>query len=133
PVPGQAEFAGSGLDRGDDLVGDLLMDVKALFLHRFSPPWGLVAAAAATLPVGETGEGRGQAKSMRVVRAHKRSAEPRPCRFCLRGGRGSAPRLPLKAAGRPRKDGVRDGSRRPKPRAGSVHDSPAAKRDARPT
>src|SRR5208337_2639199 len=102
PVPGQAEFAGSGLDRGDDLVGDLLMDVKALFLHCFSPPWGLVAAAAATLPVGETGEGRGQAKSMRVVRAHKRSAEPRPCRFCLRGGRGSAPRLPLTAAGRPR-------------------------------
>src|SRR5271166_6289045 len=46
PVPGQAEFAGSGLDRGDDLVGDLLMDVKALFLHCFSPPWGLVAAAA---------------------------------------------------------------------------------------
>src|SRR5208283_5252323 len=35
PVPGQAEFAGSGLDRGDDLVGDLLMDVKALFLHGF--------------------------------------------------------------------------------------------------
>src|SRR5271166_650451 len=51
----------------------------------------------------------------------------------LAGREGQRPSPSPYAAGRPRKDGVRDGSRRPKPRAGSVHDSPAAKRDARPT
>jgi hypothetical protein len=31
-MPGQAEFSGASLDRRDDLVGDELMDVEALFL-----------------------------------------------------------------------------------------------------
>jgi len=31
--------------------------------------WGWVFSAAETLPVGETGKRRGQAKSMQVVRA----------------------------------------------------------------
>ena len=43
--------------------------------------------------VAETGEGRGQGKSMRGVRAQR--SEPRPCRFPLRGERGSAPWPPL--------------------------------------
>lgn len=35
--------------------------------------------------VRNSGEGGGKQKSMRVVRALKRTAEPRPCRFCLSG------------------------------------------------
>ena len=47
------------------------------------------------LPVGETGEGRGQAESMRVVRAQRarplsRESEPRPRRLRL-GERGAEP------------------------------------------
>jgi hypothetical protein len=34
-VPGQAEFAGAALDEGNDLVGDVLVDVEAFF--RFPP------------------------------------------------------------------------------------------------
>jgi hypothetical protein len=34
-MPGQAEFSGAVLNRRDNLVGDVLMDVEALFLaHR---------------------------------------------------------------------------------------------------
>src|SRR5208282_5421669 len=66
------------------------MDVKALFLHCFSPPWGLVAAAAATLPVGETGEGRGQVKSMRVVRAQPKASHGR-VDFACGEGEGQRP------------------------------------------
>ena len=35
-MPGQAEFSGAALDRRDDLVGDELMDVEALFLAQRS-------------------------------------------------------------------------------------------------
>ena len=60
PVPGQAEFAGSGLDRGDDLVGDLLMDVKALFFHRFSPPWARLQLLLQPCPSARPGRGGGK-------------------------------------------------------------------------
>ena len=35
-MPGQAEFTYATLDRGNDLIGDVLMDVEALFLARGS-------------------------------------------------------------------------------------------------
>lgn len=47
------------------------------------------------MPFGENGDGRGKTKSMRLVRAHKRSAEPRPCRFCFWGARGSPLGFPI--------------------------------------
>jgi hypothetical protein len=53
-MPRQPEFTRAALDRRDDLVGDVLMDVEALLLGHSLFSSGLVAAAA-TLPVGETG------------------------------------------------------------------------------
>ena len=54
-MPRQAEFTRAALDRRDDLVGDVLMDVEALLVGHGLFSSGLVAAAAATLPVGEIG------------------------------------------------------------------------------
>jgi hypothetical protein len=37
-MPGQTEFASAALDGGDNLVGDVLMNVEALFPSWLSPP-----------------------------------------------------------------------------------------------
>ena len=36
-MPGQAKVACAALDRTDDLVGDMLMNIEAFFAHRGSP------------------------------------------------------------------------------------------------
>jgi hypothetical protein len=36
-MPGQTEVAGAALDRADDLVGDVLMNIEAFFAHGGSP------------------------------------------------------------------------------------------------
>jgi hypothetical protein len=36
-MPGQTEVAGAALDRADDLVGDVLMNIEAFFAHGRAP------------------------------------------------------------------------------------------------
>jgi hypothetical protein len=46
-VPGQAEVAGAALDRADDLVGDMLMNIEAFLAHGRAPlRAGRVSAAS---------------------------------------------------------------------------------------
>ena len=81
-VPGAAEFAGAALDRGYDLIGDVLVDVKALFHGTGSFATGRVIATSG----GEGNRKRGAAVSNAArMRAAKRGG-------AAQAKRGSEPR-----------------------------------------
>jgi hypothetical protein len=65
----------AAFDRRDDLVGDVLMDVEALLLGHGLFSSGLVAAPAATLPVGETGGSKGMGAAGQGDHPPRRAAQ----------------------------------------------------------
>jgi hypothetical protein len=79
-MPGKAEFACAGLDCGDDLIGDVLVNVEALLIHNGFPlmygprECGLVGRGTGTrVPGDQTPRPKGAPQG--GAKLHKRSAE----------------------------------------------------------